>query len=252
MDSPPPPGAFRLGAAEGVTPTTWVRRWGQRMPRVPLELVPLGVIGGEEAIRERRVAAGIIRAPREGEGLHVIPLYEETPVVVIPLDHYLAAAQEVAVADLAGEVAYEPVDGVGWPVQVGLPAAERPSGTLGAVQLVAAGVGVLVVPQSLARLHHRKDLTYRPVIDLPPTPVGLAWPEGEESELVEEFIGVVRGRRPGSTRGAGREVREKRTAAQKAAARREFLAQKRAAGAGGGARTPGNGARARRRRGRPR
>jgi hypothetical protein len=63
------------------------------------------------------------------------------------------------------------------------------------------GTGLLVVPQSLARLHHRKDLTYRPLTDAPESQVALIWPEDDPSELVEQFIGIVRGRTVNSTRG---------------------------------------------------
>jgi hypothetical protein len=63
------------------------------------------------------------------------------------------------------------------------------------------GTGLLVVPQSLARLHHRKDLTYRPLTDAPESQVALTWPDGEPSELMEQFIGIVRGRTVNSTRG---------------------------------------------------
>ena len=62
-------------------------------------------------------------------------------------------------------------------------------------------MGLLVVPQSLARLHHRKDLTYRPVTDAPESRVALSWPEEETTDLVEQFIGIVRGRTVNSTRG---------------------------------------------------
>ncbi|MCL2731388.1 MAG: LysR family transcriptional regulator, partial [Actinomycetia bacterium] len=68
-------------------------------------------------------------------------------------------------------------------------------------ELVAAGVGLLVVPQSLARLHHRRDLTYRPVVDAPQSGVALSWPEDATTDLVEEFIGIVRGRTVNSWRG---------------------------------------------------
>lgn len=59
----------------------------------------------------------------------------------------------------------------------------------------------MLVPQSLARLHHRKDLTYRTVTDTPESRVALAWPEDRTTDLVEDFIGIVRGRTVNSTRG---------------------------------------------------
>ena len=68
------------------------------------------------------------------------------------------------------------------------------------VATVAAGTGVVVVPMSVARLHHRKDVTYRPVADQPPTTVGLAWRVDDEDERVQTFIGIVRGRSERSSR----------------------------------------------------
>jgi DNA-binding transcriptional LysR family regulator len=76
--------------------------------------------------------------------------------------------------------------------------------TAGAVEMVAAGVGVLVVPQSLARAYHRRDLTYRVVTDAPTSSVALAWRREEPSDLIEELIGIVRGRTVNSTRGPAR------------------------------------------------
>ena len=66
---------------------------------------------------------------------------------------------------------------------------------------MAAGTGVAVVPMSVARLHHRKDLTYRTVTDLPPTQVGLAWLVDNEDPRIQTFIGIVRGRSERSSRG---------------------------------------------------
>jgi DNA-binding transcriptional LysR family regulator len=121
---------------------------------------------------------------------------------VVPRDHLIAAADEVTVADLADETLVIPADDVlTW---TDLPAAvlgHRPSTTAAAVELVAASVGVLVVPQSLARLYHRRDLTYRPVTGAPTSSVALAWPRDGHNDLVEEMIGIVRGRTANSTRG---------------------------------------------------
>ncbi len=89
--------------------------------------------------------------------------------------------------------------------------------------LDSAGLGALIVPQSLARLYHRKDLAYRPISDAPTCPVSLAFAEGPQTALVEEFVGIVRGRKPGSSRGQSqpapkRSAREKTLAKQAARA----------------------------------
>jgi hypothetical protein len=131
-----------------------------------------------------------------------IPLYTEATVVVVPKDHVITAAEEVTVADLADEVLFHPLDDVlDWDAPPGEAAFERPATTEDAVELVAAGVGLLAVPQSLARLYHRRDLTYRPLTDAPRSTVALSWPEEATTDLVEDFIGIVRGRTVNSTRG---------------------------------------------------
>ena len=87
----------------------------------------------------------------------------------------------MSVEDLADDVVLHPLDDtLDWEQPAGQPAIERPATTADAVELVAAGVGLLVVPQSLARLHHRKDLTYRPVTDAPESRVALSWPRGAD------------------------------------------------------------------------
>jgi hypothetical protein len=131
-----------------------------------------------------------------------IPLYTEQTVVVVPKDHLVTAVDEVTPEDLADDIVLHPLDDVlDWETLPGRPALERPATTADAVELVAAGIGVLVVPLSLARLHHRKDLTHRPLKDAPESSVVLSWPEDTKTDQVEDFIGIVRGRTVNSTRG---------------------------------------------------
>jgi hypothetical protein len=80
---------------------------------------------------------------------------------------------------------------------------ERPATTADAIAWVASGAGITVVPMSLARLHHRKDVTYRVLDAGPAAPVGLAWVTDRTTDLVEEMVGIVRGRTANSSRGRG-------------------------------------------------
>jgi DNA-binding transcriptional LysR family regulator len=197
------------------------------------------------AVRDGDADAALLRLPFDRTGLHAIPLYTETTVVVVPKDHFLAAAESLSPTDLAGDVVFHPVDDVlAWTEPLpGKPALSRPDTLEDAIELVSAGVGLLVVPQSLARLHHRKGLTYRPFPDAPASQVALSWVEGETSELMEQFIGIVRGRTVNSSRGAQPEPPEKRTAEPRKAA----AARKSAGGS-----TPRRGTAAARGRGKPR
>jgi DNA-binding transcriptional LysR family regulator len=194
--------SFRLGYVPGVTPTKWVRIWTERLPRVRLELIQVAAADAPALVRGGEADAVLLRLPIDRDGLHAIPLYVEQTVVVVPKDHLVTAADEVTTADLADELMLHPMDDVlGWDPPPGRLVGERPAGTADAVALVAMGTGLLVVPQSLARLHHRKDLTYRPLTDAPESQVALVWPEVEPSDLMEQFIGIVRGRTANSTRG---------------------------------------------------
>jgi DNA-binding transcriptional LysR family regulator len=185
-----------------VTPTKWVRIWNERLPDVPLTLIAVSAADASDVLRGGGADAGFVRLPIDRTDLSAIPLYTETTVVVVPKDHVVAAVDEVSAEDLADDVVLHPLDDtLEWERWPGRPANERPATMADAVELVAAGVGLLVVPQSLARLHHRKDLTYRPVSDAPESRVALSWPEDATTELVEEFIGIVRGRTVNSTRG---------------------------------------------------
>ncbi|WP_246060030.1 LysR family substrate-binding domain-containing protein [Herbidospora galbida] len=193
---------FRLAYVPGVTPAKWVNVWTERVPDVPISLLAVPAAEVVELLRDGGADAGFVRLPVDRDGLSVIPLYVETTVVVVPKDHAMAAAEEVAVADLADDDVFHPLDDtIEWTARPGRPAFTRPATTADAVELVAAESGLLVVPQSLARLHHRRDLTYRPVGDAPQSQVGLAWRTDATTDLVEDFIGVVRGRTVNSTRG---------------------------------------------------
>lgn len=202
MSGPSDTAVFRLGYVPGVTPGKWVRMWAERRPHVPLELVTATTDEAVGLIRTGAVDAALVRLPIDRTGLHVIPLYTETTVAVAPRDHAVTATEEATLADLADEIVLRPQDdALAWPGErPGRAAAFAPTTTAEAIALVAAGVGLLVVPQSLARLHHRRDLIYRPLADAPGSGVGLAWPATENSELMEELIGIVRGRTVNSSR----------------------------------------------------
>lgn len=173
---------FTVGFVTGATPDKWARVWRERS-KERLELVPVTEDAQLDGVRDGSQSMALVRLPVDREGLHVIPLYEELPVVVLSVDDTLTLLDEVTQADLAGEHQ-------DW--------GDLPMSDV--VATVAAGTGVVVVPMSVARLHHRKDVTYRTVTDLPSTTVGLAWRVDDEDDRVQTFIGIVRGRSERSSR----------------------------------------------------
>ncbi|UVO12757.1 LysR family substrate-binding domain-containing protein [Mycobacterium sp. SVM_VP21] len=235
------PPSLSLGYVPGGTPAKWARVWGQRHPDVPLLLHTVEAADAAAAVRAGTVDVALLRPMADTAGLAVIPLYEETTVAVVPKDHVFNAVDEITSADLGDEPLLLPLDDVvAWADAPGKPIDHRPETTKDAIELVAAGLGALIVPQSLARLYHRKDLAYRPIRDAPTCPVSLAFAEGPQTALVEEFVGIVRGRKPGSSRGQSQP-------APKRSAREKTLAKQAArAAAGKVARKPGGAGRGRR------
>lgn len=214
----------------GSTPAKWARVWQQRHRGTPLHLVPVAAAAAEDALLAGHLDAALLRPPVDRDRLHAIPLYEEVPVVLLSRDHVLAALEpheEVTQADLVEEVLLQPADDVlpwaGRPGATGdaadrpgRPPIEEPSTTEDAVALVAAGVGVAVVPQSLARLHHRKDVMYRPLAGGPSATVALAWVIEREDDRTEDLIGIVRGRTVNSSRGRTRTQPSDQSGAERA------------------------------------
>lgn len=204
FDAPAPepeePRTFRLGTVEGATVGRWVDAWKQRMPQVPLELEPMQLTAQRARIDE--LDAALVRLPLADDALHVIPLYEEVPVVVAAIDSHLLAAEELHTEDLTGEViiplADDPLGGVEIPGTVR--ATFAPLSATDAIATAASGTGVVVLPMSLARLHHRKDADYRVLADGPTSTVALAWLRERTTPDVETFVGIVRGRTANSSR----------------------------------------------------
>ncbi|WP_068430923.1 LysR family substrate-binding domain-containing protein [Piscicoccus intestinalis] len=184
---------LRIGAVRGVTLTKWRRVWGERF-EAPLSVREVPDEEQLAGLRDGSLDMCFVRLPIDREGLHAIPLYEERIVAWVSKEHAISAVDEVTLADLDDEQVLT-----------------EPTGT--ATDLVLGGA-VLVVPMSVARGASRRDLTYRPVVDADPSPVALAWRTEDENPLIEEFIGVVRGRTPNSSRTARARAPESRTPAE--------------------------------------
>lgn len=231
---------LRLRYVAGVSPARWLRAWAERRPDLPLEAVRVEQPDQLAELLDGAADVAFVRLPVDVEGLHRIPLWEEVAVAVLPKDHPLADAEALTLADLEGESA--------------APEQDDPAMT---VELVAAGTGYAILPHSLARLHHRRDVAAVPVTDAPPTRIALVWRIERDDADIQEFVAVVRGRTVRSSRGdAGEEDasaappgRAKGASPAKAAGTGRSAARGRGSGRGTSARS-GRGSRRRGGRGR--
>ncbi|PZF58825.1 LysR family transcriptional regulator [Curtobacterium sp. MCSS17_008] len=178
--------ALTIAFVPGVSPAKWVRVWRERFPDAELGLLPIGPDGVDDALTGEADMA-FARMP-VGAHLNAIPLWTETAVVAMPKDGPLSTADTVTEADLAD-------------VHV-VDAGPVPADVSGALDLVEANVGVVVLPQSLFRAASRKDLVAKPLDGADGTRIALVWRDADASDTTEEFIGVVRGRTANSSRNA--------------------------------------------------
>ena len=189
---------LRIGFVTGATPDKWARSW-RTQRREPLELVPVTEADQLDGIRDGSLDMALVRLPVDTDGLHCVRLYDEAQVVAASREHMIAATDdEVSTADLVDEQLVRP-HASGW-----RPEAEQldwPSmSEQDAIETVAAGTGIALMPMSVARLHQRKDVVTRVVSDLEPTTIALVWLLDRDDEVTQTFVGVTKGRTARSSR----------------------------------------------------
>ena len=219
---------FRIAFVPGVTPGKWSRIWEQRVRGIPLEVTAINERDQVAVLHDRRADVCFVRMPVAHEGISLIPLYREVPVVVVPIDHAVAAFDEVSVDDLADDHLLQDPDSVPEWRDVAAEVHDRtridvpPMTPKEAIEVVASGAGIVILPKSVARLHNRKDVTHRPVTGVAESQIGLAWVTDATDSRIEKFIGIVRGRTERSSRAedapvSGRTPDAKRASPKKAA-----------------------------------
>lgn len=189
---------LRIGFVTGATPDKWARNWRDQR-REPLELVPVTEADQLDGVRDGSLDMALVRLPVDEDGLHCVRLYDEVQVAVASREHMLAAADaEVSTSDLVDEQLVRP-HASGWrpeAEQLDWPAMNEQE----AIETVAAGTGIVILPMSVARLHQRKDVVTRVVSDLEPTTIALVWRIERDDEVTQTFVGVTKGRTARSSR----------------------------------------------------
>jgi DNA-binding transcriptional LysR family regulator len=189
---------LRVAFVTGTTPDKWARAWREQR-RGPLELVPVTEDEQDGVVRRGEVDMALVRLPVDTADLHCVRLYDELSVAVGGRDHLISVATEVTLDDLADEQLVRPhasgwrptADQLDWP-----PMTEQE-----AIETVAAGSGLVLVPMSVARLYQRKDVVHRVVTDLVPSTIALVWLRQRDDETTQAFVGVVKGRTANTSRG---------------------------------------------------
>ena len=191
-----------------------IRAFSEARPKVSLTLEESLSNELLQGLRDERMDAAFIRtAPAGLEGLLIQPLLEEPMVTALPSAHQLASGPKdapIPLKRLAAEtfILYGPpgtgmydtiiaaCQAAGFNPNVGnLGASTQQGPRIGStLSLVAAGLGITFVPSSLQRMNI-EGVTYRRVKGAaPPTArLSLASRRGDLSEIVKQFVALVRG-----------------------------------------------------------
>lgn len=216
-----------LSSIPGATPSKWVKRFNSNQRGQQALLVNQDEISQTlflEPAAEGEPARGLpqlgyLRWERDSswqelvaaqgidpEQLHLVKLYEEEPVVCVSKDHLLAAWNP----ETDGPLPDTELDPQGFmnPRDFDGPAVTDPleepeevaAGERMAITIVETGAGYTILPASVARMFGTKNIVVHPTNAHPGWAVGLAWLREKDSELIQSFIAVTKGRRPNSSR----------------------------------------------------
>jgi len=183
-----------------------IRGFREAYPLISLALEEGGTSELVDGVRQERIDAAFIRSPVvDPLGLEVRPLLEEEMVVALPAGHALARNDKAALplSALAAEtfILYRRPIGpglydsilagchrAGFSPRVGQEAPRM----LSTLNLVAAGLGVSIVPASMQGLH-MDGVSFKPLNDKPPlrAPLTFAHRRNERSPVVQRFISLI-------------------------------------------------------------
>lgn len=169
------------------------------LPGVTLEVhTELLTPAQEEALLDFRLDVGVLRPPVRREGIAHRALADEPLVLAVPEEHWLSGAESVRMAQLRqegfimygatlGSVVHEAV------IRGCLASGFHPrrahevAETSTALALVAAGLGVAVLPDSV-RAARREGVVCKEIVDAPSVGLCLAWRADDPSPLLRNLL----------------------------------------------------------------
>jgi DNA-binding transcriptional LysR family regulator len=179
------------------------RAFTEVRPEVTLEVIRIYWSDQTDVLRDGRVDVAFVHLPIDEDGLAVARLYTEPRLALLPASHPLADREQLSITELADDpVILHRGASTAWEAFHNTdprPDGRRPrpgptvSNIEEKLEHVAAGRAISFVPASAAAaIHLPADVVARPVIDIPPTEIGLAWNAARESGLIAAFVQTAR------------------------------------------------------------
>jgi DNA-binding transcriptional LysR family regulator len=192
-----------IGSANYSVLPDLIREFRKRFPEVELSLAELNTSQQIEALREGRIHVGLMRPPKglENEDLAFETVFRELLIAAIPASHKLKGRASIQLKMLAKEpfIMIPRSRGPGFFDQIiAMCQAEgfSPKIALEASQfhtiigMVAAGVGITIVPGSMQR-SRMKGVAFRPIDNGPETALTMAWASSNKSPVLKKFVDMA-------------------------------------------------------------
>lgn len=221
-----------LGFTRGVAPSKWVKRWMVVSPEQPLTIVPFprpygrpGNSDGYDMLLER-TAPGATPAGATGDAErthHALRLYTEALALVLPKGHDLAGEESISLAEIAERsdvrILDHPNHAPEWPAaETWEDPAWMPADLRGALEIVATGLGGILMPAPLARhiIDKHSHISIRVSDPVPGGEIWASWRVDRDAPDVQHLAGVMRGRTARSSRSSEHNAENAAAAAARA------------------------------------
>lgn len=203
-----------LAFATGTEPGKWLRRYRERVG-------PLTALDADEPMKllidgSADLALTRLPDPRVHDAHHVVHLYEEQTGIAVSKDSvYDEVGERVRPEDLDGEMVNYRIASDG---------AINYDELRAALQVVGANVGVAIAPRPLLKILSKKQVIPLEFVDptVPVTSIALVWLKARDTDAIQDFVGIAKGRTPNSSR----QSQPKRSAREKALAKQARRAGK--------------------------
>ena len=204
------PDILQLAFVRGIAPSKWADRWNAVRSRRRLELMPVdahfdATPAQADVTLVRAMPGAYPAGSRDGvRTRHAVQMYEEAVALVVDADHDLAHEVNLDAAELdLVRLLEHPWHDASWPAAEPWADLEwRPKSLGGALEIVATGLGGILMPLPLARhiqnkkLHRILEVTG----DIDGTRVFATWSIDRDDDEIQELIGVLKGRTARSSR----------------------------------------------------
>ncbi len=199
---------LNLAFATGTKPGKWLSRYRENTSHGlkavdsddPLEQLLNGSVHLALA-RLPQTAAG---DPRIADEFFVVRLYEEAPGIAVPKESVYGEMATDSSGGLDQDLTLEDVADEHVNYAIGQDGMVDVGQVREGLQVVAANVGIVIAPRPLLTVLSKKLVVplglNEPADRVTRTEIALVWPKAEDSDAIQDFVGVAKGRTANSTR----------------------------------------------------